>query len=202
MRNIALTGRKRAGKDTVADVLVKEYGYTRVAFADALKNMALEIDPWISADAWAGGPAMCRRLSELLNEWGWETLKEHYPEVRRFLQNLGSSVRKRDPLFWIHIAQREWAKVNGPVVVTDVRYINEASILRTWNFALVRIVRPGVDDGDVHESETEMDGYEVDWLIHNTDSVEYLRNSVRREIECRHSMSTANNLPSFGRFFG
>lgn len=41
MKIVALSGWKRSGKDTAAEVLIKN-GYTRVAFADVLKDMVAE----------------------------------------------------------------------------------------------------------------------------------------------------------------
>ena len=42
MKVVAISGWKRSGKDTAANYLVEEYGYTRVAFADVLKDMVAE----------------------------------------------------------------------------------------------------------------------------------------------------------------
>jgi hypothetical protein len=39
MKVVAISGWKRSGKDTAANYLVEEYGATRVAFADVLKDM-------------------------------------------------------------------------------------------------------------------------------------------------------------------
>ncbi|MDT2278152.1 hypothetical protein [Paenibacillus larvae] len=36
--NIALTGKLRAGKDTVAEYLMERYGYARYAFGDGVKD--------------------------------------------------------------------------------------------------------------------------------------------------------------------
>ena len=46
-RWVTLSGPAQSGKDTLALVLVEDHGWTRVAFADPLKEMALAIDPWI-----------------------------------------------------------------------------------------------------------------------------------------------------------
>src|SRR5690625_5115450 len=40
---IGLTGKMRAGKDTVADYLVENYGFKKFAFGDALKRYVHEI---------------------------------------------------------------------------------------------------------------------------------------------------------------
>jgi len=42
MKVVAISGWKRSGKDTAANYLVDEYGFTRVAFADVLKDMVAE----------------------------------------------------------------------------------------------------------------------------------------------------------------
>lgn len=39
MKVIAISGYKRSGKDTSAEILVKDHGFKRVAFADVLKDM-------------------------------------------------------------------------------------------------------------------------------------------------------------------
>ena len=177
--NIALTGKARSGKDTVARVLVEEYGYRRVAFADALKEMALEINPIIACYTKDGYEIVTVPLVDLVEFEGWELAKDIYPEVRRFLQQLGSSVRKRNPMFWVGIVEEaiEDAEREGvPVVVTDCRYFNEANTLQEhYGFSLIRITRPGVDSGDTHESETEMDGYEVDYELLNDSDIAALK---------------------------
>lgn len=40
MKVIAISGYKRSGKDTIAEHLVNQYGFTRVSFADPLKDSA------------------------------------------------------------------------------------------------------------------------------------------------------------------
>lgn len=40
---IGLAGKLESGKDTIADYLVKEYGYTKMAFADNLKHMCMKV---------------------------------------------------------------------------------------------------------------------------------------------------------------
>jgi hypothetical protein len=63
------------------------------------------------------------------------------------------------------------------VVVTDVRYPNEANMLRSRGFRLIRITRPGVAD-DQHDSETALDTYPADSTIENIGTVEQLREAI------------------------
>jgi hypothetical protein len=172
-RNIAFIGKARSGKDTAAARLVANWAFTRVAFADPLKGMALSVDPWIDAGAAPNGPAMCRRLSELVDEWGWERAKDEYPEVRQVLQRLGASVRYLDEDFWLNIARRSLDAAdtwNMPVVVTDCRYPNEAEALRKRGFLMVEIRRHGAGAG-AHASETALDGFRADAILGNETSI-------------------------------
>jgi hypothetical protein len=178
---VGLIGKKRVGKDTFAAVLVEEFGFARVAFADPLKEMALTIDPWIH------GFSGTHRLATAVRVHGWESAKDRHPDVRYFLQRLGDGVRQFDPEFWVRVgmAQADLLRHDRPmgsmgipakpVVITDVRYPNEADAVREAGGILVRIMRPGVDDGDTHASETALDDYEVDAIVENDGDLADLR---------------------------
>lgn len=155
---IALIGRARSGKDSVAARLVERHGFKRVAFADRLKECALALDPLIHGTA---------RLSEMVERNGWDAAKSH-PEVRRVLQHFGQGVREIDPGFWIRAA---FPAMLGEtrLVVSDVRYRNEADALRSAGFTLVRITRPGLPlgAGSDHVSENELSSYPTSLNIVN-----------------------------------
>ncbi|WP_406138823.1 hypothetical protein OH828_14480 [Streptomyces anulatus] len=176
-RGIALVGKARSGKDTVAKRLIQRFAYTRVAFADPLRMMALDVDPIVCAQSHY-------RLKAIVEDIGWDRAKEDYPEIRRILQNIGQTVRDLDPKFWlrqgldkIEVADR-W---NLPVVVTDVRYRNEVRALVNRDFLTVRILRDGAGlsgDSGKHDSETELDGFECDRVISNDGTVAELNTIV------------------------
>lgn len=176
MRDIALIGRARSGKDAIGARLVSRYGYTRLAFADPLKEMALSIDPVIPYDIPGFGGLNHVRLSTLVEHVGWERAKEEYPEVRRILQHLGQAVRERDSDYWIRLLAQRVYPETGPIVVTDVRYPNEADALRSFGFRLVRVIRPslGGQDPNEHVSETALQGYPVPLTIINSGTLEEL----------------------------
>jgi len=181
LHNIGLIGKAQSGKDTAADILRRRFLYTPVPFAAPLKEMALSIDPLIPT-----GWDTHVRLSRLIAAAGWDYAKTHYPEVRRVLQRVGQSARDSDPDYWLRPmrttlnAAEAW---NLPVVVTDVRYRNEADMLRARGFRLVRIVRPGAGlDGEAgkHDSETELDGFAADTLLTNDGTLADLEEAVIR----------------------
>lgn len=145
--------------------LVEQHGFTRVAFADRLKEAVLAFDPTVNDYG--------RRLSEYVTDpdVGWERAKE-IPEVRRALQHFGQAIRDIDPGFWIRAA---FPAMQGRtrVVVSDVRYRDEADALRAAGFTLVRITRPGAPlaSGSGHVSETELTGYPTALTIINSGSL-------------------------------
>jgi hypothetical protein len=181
--NIALLGLPRSGKDTAATVLTQELFYERVAFADPLKAMALEIDPIIRANYSARTDKVREyRLSSIVEWVGWESAKDTYPEVRRILQHVGQSIRKRDPDYWLRIGLTalEGVAARGfPAVVTDCRYPNEAEALRERAFMFIRIERPSAN-APSHESDTALADYPTDGVIQNTAGLDSLRMAILR----------------------
>ncbi|WP_051432591.1 hypothetical protein [Promicromonospora kroppenstedtii] len=175
---IGLVGVKRSGKDTFAAGLV-ERGYTRVAFADPLREMVEEIDPWLITPPWQPEPTI-RLLQALQIYGGWEGLKDtpYGPEARRLLQQSGQAVRRRGPGFWLNagLAEATGALMEGApgVVITDVRYKNEADAIQRDGGILVRIVRPDLVSTDTHPSETELADYPTDFTIRNSGTADEL----------------------------
>lgn len=170
---LGVTGRAQHGKDTFAARLVEQHGFTRLAFADTLKSMALVLDPFIDA--------MGVRLAKVVARHGWEEAKT-YPEVRRFLQVLGTEAVRG------HLGDDAWVEAlarklrpmdllpDEHYVITDVRFPNEAEAVRSWGGKLIRVERPGFDNGlgTDHPSEQYVDGLAVDYTALNTGTIQEL----------------------------
>lgn len=144
---IGLTGFAASGKDEFADKLVEEFGYTKVGFADALYKMALWVNPPI------GGST----LADVVAELGWTEAKQ-YPEVREFLQKLGTEgVREilgEDA--WVNALMPSVDKMlmdKENVVITNVRFKNEALAILDRDGLLLRVKRHGVGPANSHSSE-------------------------------------------------
>ncbi|WP_424213186.1 hypothetical protein ACN20G_14470 [Streptomyces sp. BI20] len=195
-RNIALMGKARSGKDEVGKRLVSAFSFTRIAFADPLKGMALSLDPIVSGESGTHG-YYSYRLSDVIRRHGWETAKVRFPEIRRTLQRLGHTVRTHDADYWVNVAMDKihvadtW---NLPVVVTDVRYPNEAEALKARGFLLVRVERPTPGLADMtlaeighasHVSETALDDYPADRTLINTGTLPQLHCAVDELISPR-----------------
>lgn len=159
MKDIALAGPAGVGKDTVARLLVERFGYTRVAFADALKAVLFEANPTVGTSS----------LRDLVNDIGWEGAKTN-PEVRRLLQATGMAVRAIDERFWVRALDEAVCTLpaDDPIVVTDMRMPNEMRWCRSVGMLTVRLDRDGVDTGigwRAHASERSLDGEEFDLYI-------------------------------------
>lgn len=185
---IGLLGKKRSGKDTLAGFLTERHGFTRYAFADPLKEAALVADPLIQIHPDESGilrdtPLQARladyhiveRLSDVVDALGWEDAKT-IREVRRTLQQFGMGVRSLDLDFWVRATMTRVGEIDGPVVVTDVRFPNEADAIEQAGGLLIRVVRPGTghDFGSDHVSETALDDRRTHARILNDGSLDDL----------------------------
>ena len=164
---IGLTGYAQSGKDSVANILVENYGYQRVAFADPIRDLLYATNPMLKEGY---------RVQGLVDVYGWDRVKVDYPEARRLLQDLGVGARKTfGDMFWVKQALRQ-VNFEGNYVITDVRYPNEAKAIRQYdNSQLWRIKRTGVDAVNSHESESAMDGEKVDQIFLNNGTLEDLQ---------------------------
>jgi hypothetical protein len=173
---IGLTGYAQSGKDTLAKLLVDNYGYRRVAFADKIREFLYEINPMVACSPTG-------YLRDLVDLVGWDKAKQE-PQVRRLLQDLGVGARKLfGDKFWVaqvllHISSSE------KIVITDVRFINEAESIKKYDGAQVwRVKRSGVFAVNTHVSETEMDGHSVDQIFVNNGSIQDLENLLKSRMK-------------------
>lgn len=197
MPNIGIIGRARAGKDTAGKFFVDGHGYRRVAFADALKEAALRLDPIVD-HIWQGDQLLPFRLSRYVRRVGWENAKD-FREIRRTLQELGASMRGVDEEVWLRAALAKVRDANDdgvPCVITDVRYRNEAASLVRAGFYLIHVNRPGVPQLD-HESERDLGPEDARYLVQNDGDLAHLGEQLERiwdEIYTIESLKHANRL--------
>jgi hypothetical protein len=147
-----MTGLAGSGKDTVADRLVEEFGFQKIAFADELKRVLLVTNPIIGNDHFTLRPIY---LQDAVEQYGEPAVKLVYPEYRRLLQRLGTEgVRAIDDRFWIKAALKKVTDQSSNYVFTDVRFPNEAKAIRELGGFLCYVSRPQLDSPVLaHESE-------------------------------------------------
>jgi hypothetical protein len=173
---IGLSGYARSGKDTVAGMLMGIHGFERVAFADKIRTLLFEMDPIIMhGDMWF-------RLQDIVESKGWEEAKTEYPEIRRLLQDLGVGGRQLlEDSVWINAALNEFDAADK-VVVTDVRFKNEAARIKELGGQLWRINRINVGPANDHISEVDLDDWNFDGVITNNSDMPNLIKQIRKLI--------------------
>ncbi len=167
---IGLTGAAGSGKDTVRGML-EAHGYIGIAFADPMRAM----------------------LAELLEHAGlpeaWLTDRQRKEEpipwlglsYRQMAQTLGTEWgRALHPDFWLRIASMRMGSYGegARFVISDVRFANEAKLVRDLGGVIWRIVRPGIKAVRAHVSETELGSIEVDVLVNNHGTIAQLQVEV------------------------
>lgn len=149
---LGLLGRAGAGKTTVANHLEAEWAFEAIGFADPILAMVLTLFHEAGVDsAWA--------TERVLKDQPTCELGVSY---RRLAQTLGTDWGRRlmGHDFWLQVAAHKLRVArlhHGNVVVSDVRFPNEAQWVLDEGGVLVRITRPGLpplpDDGSSHISE-------------------------------------------------
>lgn len=147
---VGLAGKAGHGKDTLGEIFCRRGNFIRMAYGDVLRDVAI--------------------ASGIMSQEDLRTKSSHY---RSTLQAGGHFVRMIDKDFWVN---KLWASSemimhldNGAnIVVTDVRYVNEADVIVEAGGMIIRVVRVD-DEGHLMDllggsqsmapSEIDMDGY-------------------------------------------
>lgn len=168
---IGFTGKKQAGKSTAAAFLVDQ-GYVKHSFADPLRDMA----------------------NVLLTALGFSEadIKHYYDHkenpilgintsMRYLLQTLGTEWGRShvDPDLWVKCEQARLEKMfpEERIVYDDVRFENEAALIRSYGGLIVHIWRPGWRH-DEHASESGIAVAKGDIRIDNCSNLGLLLDEV------------------------
>jgi hypothetical protein len=175
---LGLSGWARSGKDTVADYLVENEGYTKVSFSAPMKEAMYRLNPRITVNE-----VQNTALRVGVDVYGWEGLKERSPDIRGLLQRFGTEVGREmfDENFWVDYALNS-IEDGSKVVISDVRYPNEADAIRELGGKVFRVERNGVFAANEHASEHALDGYKFDGKIENNGSIEGLYANATQQI--------------------
>jgi hypothetical protein len=172
---IGLHGFAGAGKDTVAEIL-SQYGYTRVAFADVLREALYVLNPVILFHPYGED----QRVQDLVDRHGWDEAKRQYEEIRRMLQVLGTEVGREmiDQNVWVDSVFKKLEE-GKKYVFADVRFVNEHHAIDSRLGTLIRIDRPGYGPVNDHKSDKGLPPEWFDAAIVNDGTIEDLNTKVR-----------------------
>jgi len=169
---IGITGRKRHGKDTLGDYLVKNHEYTKIGFADALKDACREIFGFNEEQLYGD-------LKEVDDPF-WKT------SPRKVLQYVGTDLfRDRISEILPEVGQDIWIKVvenkilnepNKKYVITDVRFQNELDFIKRMRGLVIKVQRDVKSEESTcnHVSESYIDNLVVNATIKNDGTLEEL----------------------------
>jgi hypothetical protein len=163
---IGLSGKAGNGKDTVAKYLETHHEFIPLAFADPVKR---------------GLEAMFRLDHKWLNDT--EAKEQDIPELgvsgRVLMQTLGTEWGRNliDENIWVDLMRRKILMLDTyDIVVTDVRFDNEAALIQELGGTLITVVREGKKDVGIlgHASEAGLTSSFGSLILHNEGSKEEL----------------------------
>lgn len=179
MTVVGIRGFAHAGKDTVADVLTQEFGFTRIGIADAIRESLLALNPDVVCTSGDRGLRTgVWPLQKLVELEGWEAAKQ-YAAVRSLLQRYGGEATK--PVFgkrvWLKVLFKRAAGVDR-LVIPDIRYPEDLAAVRKRGGWIILVERPGVGPVNDHISERIL-AEDCDFAIENNGTLTQLRVMAR-----------------------
>jgi hypothetical protein len=196
MKIIALSGKKRSGKDTIyvearhyfaeqdyEDKGYKDHGTSigRVGFADPLKHEVSEVTGFTTS-----------------------FIEEHKQEFRTLLQVWGTDFRRCfcGSDYWINKMDaiiKKSAKFYDILFVTDLRFKNEANFIKSVGGFVVHVERrvqedpEATDQSHTHVSEKDMDDYsDFDYVLNNDKTEPELRESIGKMLDTLKILKNAS----------
>lgn len=169
---IGLTGRARSGKTTAAEHLARTYLLEQYAFADPLRDGLMAIFNLDPTD-FEGD----RKEQPL----GWLDCSP-----RQLMQSMGTEWARNTvhPDVWVKLAEQNldyMTQALGAVlgfVISDVRFENEADLIRRRGGTVVHIFRPDAQAVNPHISEAGVAAQKDDLTLTNYGTVEELLRSL------------------------
>ncbi len=172
---IGFAGKAGAGKTTASDYMVRQHGFVKVNFKDALVD-EMKKSFWntlvamgklyhVTSITWAN-----KFPGEVSDEALVEFLFQDKPEAMRcFMQNYGTELRRsEDEQYWI---KRYLEKVNnvlsngGRVVTDDTRFLNEEKAIKDLGGVIILMQRENHNPISNHLSELEMEQFTPDYKV-------------------------------------
>jgi len=180
---IAISGKARAGKNTVAEMIVEFSKFKNskekiVALADPMKRIVQMMFPEAMEEC-LFGPSELRAapISEKFKDKNGNVLTH-----RQALIDLGAFGRQYNSTIWLNCLVEDCnrSKDIDTYIVSDVRFINEFRYLKAANFITIRVLRDDstkIDDISEIEQDSIQDS-EFNYVIHNNGTLDDLKKEV------------------------
>lgn len=198
---VGIIGFAGSGKDTAGEYLINKKGYKRYSFAEPLKDAVSVIFGW-ERDLLEGSTLESRAWREQPDLWWEEKLNWRENNDNRFtprvcLQYFGTNTIRHhfNDNIWLLCLENWLRKVTDQkIVITDCRFKNEISTLRSYDAKIIRIKRGSepewysiaeeynksgdenllkiLKDAGIHESERDWIGQHFDAVIDNNSTLQ------------------------------
>ena len=197
MKIIGICGLIGGGKGTVADILVGEFGFEKLSFADALKDAVAAVFSW-PRHLLEGDTKESREWRETVDYW-WEA-RLAIPNLtpRWVLQYWGTDVFREHfhQDIWIASVEFKLARAKSStmkynnIVIPDTRFPNEINMIRklggeVWGVKrgkdpdwLISLITKGEKPNDIHPSEWSWVRENIDQIISNDGTIAELKDKV------------------------
>jgi hypothetical protein len=200
MKIIAICGFQGSGKDTLANILIKKYGYKKLSFGGTVKDVASIIFNW-DRKMLEGDSKESREWREKVDDWWSEKLGINNLTPRYILQQVGTDLFRNHfhKDIWINCIEKKLLDYDK-VVITDCRFPNEINILNKYNATIIQIYRGDLpewfDDvklgkkeppNELHESETSWIKEPFNHSIKNNGTFIELENKIENIINLENS---------------
>ncbi len=171
MRLLIICGRKRSGKDTVADIICSKYEtdkYTinRLALATCLKEIFTETFN-LSID----------KLDQMKNN---NLIFVNNIKMRDCIINFGETIKNRiNKNIWCEMVEKKLDnnKIN---IITDMRYEHEYMYFLKYNPIIIKIER---EHTEIIENENEIEQLKYNYLIKNNSNLDSLKTTVNKILD-------------------
>lgn len=203
---VSISGRKRNGKDSVADILVKEFKYVKISLADPLRNIAVQVfslpEEFFLQDNLKEQPFtypiimneehLGFLISHVENEWNMSVDSEakekllnrvgaQFKHPRHLLQELGTTIIRGciDNDIFLKLADQRIGQL-ADVVIADVRTSREREWAASKNALMCFVNRPNYQREDSHISENDF-GNESEYnvIFNNTGTLSEFQHDIK-----------------------
>jgi hypothetical protein len=170
---IGICGNIGSGKDTIADYLVLRYGFNKIFFSDALKQITSIITGW-SYDYLNGSNEQFRKDRETI-------IHPIYKKTgRELLQYIGTDVFRDhfDKNIWVNIVKQyiEKNKYTKNIVISDCRFENEINMIKEFDIV------NNVFFINVERNQNTITNHKTEGLKVNGNNVYNIDNSYSKDI--------------------
>lgn len=186
---ILICGKKRSGKDTIADYLHQYFGYKNMKISSTIKSICKLLfgfsdEQMENDDKEKNDPRWDISPRQAFQFIGTDMMQY---KIQELLPTIGK-------LFWIKTFIEKIKDITIPVVVSDVRFIHEYEELKKkFNIIVIRVERDN-SYNDSHISETEYLEIPYDILIKNNATMHDLYCDLYNKINELHKSSSMTNV--------